>query len=144
VGGMTPARQDAARDLFQSGEVRVIFITAAGAESITLHRADTIYFIQPDPSFRSREQKISRIDRIGQKNAVRVVYAITPGTVDERLYELGNEKEERAEQVTRDADLMAWILGKDQDHVKSQAPHQAPPPQEQLPYPAGPAGPAQE
>jgi SNF2 family DNA or RNA helicase len=111
TGGMPPEAQHQAVTWFQDGTVRVIFITAAGAESITLTAADTIYFIEPEPSLLKREQKIGRIDRIGQRNPVRVVYAISPGTTDQRLYELGCEKQERADAVTRDADLIRWIIG---------------------------------
>jgi SNF2 family DNA or RNA helicase len=92
--------------------VRVIFITSAGGESITLTAANTIYFLQPDPSFLGREQKISRVDRIGSEihDSIRVVHAITPGTVEERLYQLGTEKEERANSLTNDRQLMFWLI----------------------------------
>jgi SNF2 family DNA or RNA helicase len=115
VGGMNADAMDQAVTWFQRGDCRVIFITAAGAESITLTAAHTIYFMQPDPSWRSREQKISRIDRIGQEGhpqgGIRIVYSITPKSVEERLYQLGQEKGERAAQVTRDADMLRWLIG---------------------------------
>jgi SNF2-related domain/Helicase conserved C-terminal domain len=112
------AKHQATR-LFQEGQARVIFITKAGSESITLTRADTIFFMQPDPSFLSRDQKIGRIDRVTQHNPVRVVYSITKGTVDERLFELGKQKEERAASVTRDPDLLRWIVGGDDGGVRA-------------------------
>jgi SNF2 family DNA or RNA helicase len=115
VGGMSEGDKYQAARWFQDGQCRVIMITDAGGESITLTAADTIYFLQPEPSFLKRDQKISRVDRIGQPNAVRVVYSITPGTVEERLFQLGNDKEERAGSVTRDADLLKWIVTGD-DH----------------------------
>lgn len=114
VGGMGSDAMAEAVDRFQDGSRRVIFITAAGAESVTLTAAHTIFFMQPDPSWRSREQKIGRIDRIGQDTAqggIRTVYSITPGTVEERLFQLGQDKGERADQVTRDAELLRWIIG---------------------------------
>ena len=111
AGGMAGYEQDAAVMSFQTNpEVRVCFITRAGTESITLTAASTILFLQPEPSMIAREQAIGRVDRIGQKQPVRVVYSLTPGTVEERLYELSCEKAERADQVTRDADLMRWML----------------------------------
>jgi SNF2 family DNA or RNA helicase len=105
------ARADAIAS-FQTGRVRVIFLTAAGGESITLTAANTIYFLQPDPSYLSREQKIGRVDRIGSEihDSIRVVYAITPGTVEERLYQLGQEKAERAMAVTNDPALLRWMV----------------------------------
>lgn len=119
VGGMSADAMAQSVDWFQSGNCRVIFITAAGAESITLTAAHTIFFMQPDPSWRSREQKIGRVDRIGQQGSpqggVRIVYSITPKTVEERLFALGEEKGERASEVTRDAELLRWLIGGDDE-----------------------------
>jgi SNF2 family DNA or RNA helicase len=123
VGGMSYEQQDQAVQWFQNGDSRVIFITKAGSESVTLTAADTIFFIQPDPSFLGTEQKIGRIDRIGQKSPVRVVYSISPGTVDERLYKLSTEKAERANSLTQDAGLLRWMIkGDDDDVEKAQRP----------------------
>jgi SNF2 family DNA or RNA helicase len=110
VGGMTSMEKDSAAEMFQRGDVQVCFINAAGSEAITLTAASTIFFAQPDPVFRSREQKIGRVDRIGQEKAVRVIYSITPHTVEEGLFQLGEEKAERVMNVTRDADLLRWIV----------------------------------
>ena len=116
IGGMSHDAQYQAQKHFQDGQVRVCFITAAGAEAIDLYAASTIYFIQPDPSFLSRDQKIGRVDRIGQEFPVRQVYAISPGTLDRRMYQLGCDKQERAAQLTRDADLLRWLVqGDDND-----------------------------
>jgi SNF2 family DNA or RNA helicase len=112
TGDMPGMAREQAIENFQAGRVRVIFITSAGGESITLTAANTIYFLQPDPSFLGREQKISRVDRIGSEihDSIRVVHAITPGTVEERLYQLGTEKEERANSLTNDRQLMFWLI----------------------------------
>jgi SNF2 family DNA or RNA helicase len=118
VGGMSASDKYQSARWFQEGQCRVIQITSAGSESIDLFAADTIYFMQPDPSFISRQQKIGRVDRIGQRNPVRVVYSISPGTVEERLFRLGEEKAERAESVVQDVGLMRWIIEGD-DHDRS-------------------------
>ena len=111
IGGMTPAQKDVAAQMFQEGKVRVIFITpGAGGEAITLHAADTVLFLQPNPSMLLTEQVIGRVDRIGQPNPVRVVYSISPGTVEERLHQLSLEKHDRSDQVTRDVDLFRWMV----------------------------------
>jgi len=115
TGGMSPEQRYAANRAFLDGAARVIFITAAGGESIDLQSSHTIYFAEPDPSYVSREQKIGRVDRWGQEQGVRVVYALTPDSVDIRLHSLGDEKESRAAQVTQDAALMRWLIGGD-DH----------------------------
>ena len=111
TGAMTPQQRYDANRAFLDGQARVIFITAAGGESIDLQVSHTIVFLEPDPSYSSREQKIGRVDRWGQEHGVRVVNCLSPGSVDERLYQLGNEKEERAAQVTQDAELIRWLIG---------------------------------
>lgn len=123
---MSPAERDRNVQWFQSGECRVILMTGrTGGEAITLTASDTVLFLQPDPSFFVNEQVIGRVDRIGQVNPVRVVYSITPGTVETRLFQLSTDKTVRAEQVTRDADLLRWIItgetGTDQDDSISTA-----------------------
>lgn len=112
VGGQSAAERHGYIDAFANGKVRVMFLTAGvGGEGIDgLQVADTVFFLQPNPSLIQREQVIGRLDRIGQHSPVRVVHSLTPGTVEKGLYELGNQKEERAAAVTRDADLLRWIL----------------------------------
>jgi len=111
VGGMGPVRADEAAQLFQnSPEVRVIFVNSAGAESIDLYAACGVIFLQPYPSHIMTTQIIGRADRRGQTRLVRVVYMISPGTVDSRLFELSCEKDERHQSVTRDAEMMRWMI----------------------------------
>ena len=114
-GGMAPAQKDVSVRLFQEGECRVILLTAgSGGESVTLTASDTVLFLQPSPSFFVTDQVIGRVDRIGQRFPVRTVYSVTRGTVEERLYELSRDKSGRADQVTRDADLLRWMIGADE------------------------------
>jgi SNF2 family DNA or RNA helicase len=112
VGGQSAAERHGYIEAFRDGKVQVLFLTAGvGGEGIDgLQVADTVFFLQPNPSLLQREQIIGRLDRIGQHSPVRVVHSHTPGTVEKGLYELGNQKEERASAVTRDADLLRWIL----------------------------------
>lgn len=127
IGGVGDASKHERIRWFQEGQVRVIFLTSgAGGEGVTLTASDTLYFMQPNPSFLATDQMIGRVDRIGQHNPVRVVYSISKGTVDERLYKLGTDKAERAMQVTQDAGLLRWIIAGDE--VTSD------PRQELLPY----------
>jgi hypothetical protein len=69
-----------------------------------------VLFLQPNPSSLTTEQVIGRVDRIGQVNPVRVVYSLSRGTVDERLRTLSEDKHDRAAAVTRDADLLRWLI----------------------------------
>jgi superfamily II DNA or RNA helicase len=122
VGGMSTDDKDRASLLFQGNpELRVIFLTAAGGESIDLQAARGIVFLQPDPSFIMREQKIGRGDRRGQLYPFRQVYMISPGTVDQRLFDLGTEKDERHREVTRDAEMMRWIVAASEGELATDA-----------------------
>jgi hypothetical protein len=110
TGGMKRSDQDASGQQFQSGQARVIFITDAGGESIDLQAAEGIYWLQPDPTWRGREQKTGRGDRWGRTTPLRQVWCLSPGTVDIRHYQLGLIKEARADQITRDAKMLRWIM----------------------------------
>jgi len=110
IGGMNHEAKDAAALAFQRGEARVIFITGAGSESIDLEKAQGVYWMQPDPSFTMREQMTGRADRWGQQQEVRQVWALTPGTTDIRLYQLGLDKEERHREITRDPQMLEWLM----------------------------------
>jgi SNF2 family DNA or RNA helicase len=121
TGAETPYARHESERWFQDGQVQVIFITMAGGESINLTAASTILFLQPNPSFMATDQITGRVDRVGQNSPVKVVYSITPGTVEKRLHQLSREKAERAGAVTRDADLLRWIIkGEDQDGTQAQ------------------------
>lgn len=117
VGGMSGDAKDEAGQAFQRGDHRVIFVTSAGNESIDLYAANGIAWLQPEPSFVAREQMTGRGDRWGQTRVFRQVYFISPGTVDNRLYQLGLDKEERHEQVTQDAQLLRWVMDVDPDEI---------------------------
>jgi SNF2 family DNA or RNA helicase len=112
---MSASQRDQSVQWFQSGECRVILMTGrTGGEAITLTASDTVLFLQPDPSYFVNEQVIGRVDRIGQANPVRLVYSIAPDTVESRLFFLSQDKASRADQVTRDADLLRWIVTGDE------------------------------
>jgi SNF2 family DNA or RNA helicase len=115
VGGMSPEQKYNANMWFQNGDCRVIFIQPmAGGESIDLTATNVIYMMQPSPSYRQREQLTGRVDRFGQRYALRVVHALTPGTVEKRLYQLGCDKAERAAEIERDPDLLRWLVAGDE------------------------------
>jgi SNF2 family DNA or RNA helicase len=117
---MPAVARDQSVQWFQSGECRVILMTGrTGGEAITLTASDTVLFLQPDPSFFVNEQVIGRVDRIGQENPVRLVYSIAPDTVESRLFFLSQDKTARADQVTRDADLLRWIITGDDEPSRS-------------------------
>jgi hypothetical protein len=114
IGGMSHAEKDTAQQLFQANpEIRVCFLTAAGRESIDLYAAEGVLFLRPEPSYEVREQKIGRVDRRGHVGPIRQVYMVSEGTVDERLWQLGEDKSERHASITQDAAMLRWALAED-------------------------------
>lgn len=106
-------RQEAVRR-FQEGDVRVILLTlGAGAEGITLTRADTMLFMQESYSTVQNAQARDRIYRIGSEGhqSIRIIVQITPDTVEERRVELLAEKDRKIEEIIQDAATLATLLG---------------------------------
>jgi SNF2 family DNA or RNA helicase len=106
-------RQGAVKD-FQEGRTRVILLTlGAGAEGITLTRANTMLFMQRSYSEVQNMQGEDRIHRIGSEHhaEVRIIEQITPGTVEENRIDLLRGKQWRMEDVMRDAEALKKLLG---------------------------------
>lgn len=129
--GMTSQGQQDAIDAFQAGKVQVILVSIrAGGESITLTRSNTVFFLQPTPSYLQRDQMIGRVDRIGSQvhDSIRLITSITADSVEQRLYSLGDDKEERSGQITRDPDLLRWVIrsgdGSDDTSIPQAAGHE--------------------
>lgn len=119
---MSPYECEESQQKFQRGDCQVVLLTMRkGGEGITLTRADTVYFIQPQPSWHVRDQVIGRALRIGAEvhQSIRHIYAIAPGTVEERLYQMGNDKKDRSDSVSQDGHLMKWLIGGDNDTTGS-------------------------
>lgn len=114
TGAQTPAERRVAVDSFQAGRIRVILLTlGAGAEGITLTRADTMLFMQEDFSEVANRQAQDRVHRIGseQHAAIRIIKQITPNSVEERKLELLEGKRVRMEEILRDQDSIRYLLG---------------------------------
>jgi len=85
--------KDAIKTALFSGELRVVLCTDAASEGLNLQAAGALinYDLPWNPS--KVEQRIGRIDRIGQKLAqVRVVNLFLRDSVDERVYQLLRER----------------------------------------------------
>lgn len=114
TGAQTPAERRVAVDSFQAGRLRVILLTlGAGAEGITLTRADTMLFMQEDFSEVANQQAQDRVHRIGseQHSAIRIIKQVTPNSVEERKLELLEGKRTRMEEILRDEDSIRYLLG---------------------------------
>lgn len=114
TGAQSPMERKDAVDRFQSGKDRVILLTlGAGAEGITLTRADTMLFMQRSFSEIQNQQASDRIHRIGAEvhESIRIIDQITPGTVEERKLALLQQKGARIQEIMRDKDTLRKILG---------------------------------
>jgi SNF2 family DNA or RNA helicase len=114
TGAQSQYERDQAVQRFQNGQLRVIMLTlGAGAEGITLTRSRTMLFMQTSYSEVQNAQARDRVHRIGSErhDAIRIIEQITPGTVEERRSELLETKQMRMEEVVRDRQTLAKLLG---------------------------------
>lgn len=114
VTGAVPTveRAKAVQD-FQDGKLRVILLTlGAGAEGITLTRASTMLFMQRSWSPLQNEQATDRVHRIGSEihDAIRIIYQVSPGTIESRVAELLDTKQFRIEEVLQDQVAMRKLM----------------------------------
>jgi SNF2 family DNA or RNA helicase len=70
-------------------------------------------FMQESDSEIQNQQARDRVYRIGSErhDAIRIIKQITPGTVEERQEELLATKKIRMEEVVRDQETLAKLLG---------------------------------
>lgn len=114
TGAQSQYERDQAVQQFQNGIIRVVLLTVgAGAEGITLTRSRTLLFMQTPYSNVQYLQARDRVHRIGSErhDAIRIIKQVTPGTVEERREELLATKQMRMEEVVRDRETLAKLLG---------------------------------
>jgi SNF2 family DNA or RNA helicase len=114
TGAQAPFERGQAIEAFQQGKKRVILFTlGAGAEGITLTRANHLLFMQKDFSPLLNAQAEDRVHRIGSEihDFVQVIEQRTPGTVEERKTDVLRGKEDRIEEVIRDREILKRLLG---------------------------------
>ncbi len=92
------------RERFQreGSDARVLVAQiTTGGESIELYAASTVGIVEPCWTPKDHDQAIARLWRAGQKNAVVAHYFLAKGgTIDERMYELVEEKRRTVGVVT--------------------------------------------
>lgn len=114
TGAQTTVERLRAVERFQAGQDRVILLTlGAGAEGITLTRADTMLFMQRSYSVIQNKQAEDRVHRIGSEihQCISIIEQVTPGTVEERRIEVLQGKEDRIQEVIRDQQVIERLLG---------------------------------
>lgn len=114
TGAQGSALRAQAVDDFQDGKTRVMLMTiGAGAEGITLTRADTMLFMQRSWSEIQNQQAEDRIHRIGSEihSCVRIIDQITPETVESRKLDVLRVKQGRMEELVRDGSTLLKLMG---------------------------------
>jgi len=114
TGALSPFERGENVRRFQEGRLRVILLTlGAGAEGLTLTRADTMLFMQRSFSPLKNTQGEDRIYRIGSEihERIQIVEQIAPNTVEERRRDVLTRKGVRIEDVLQDAAALRRMLG---------------------------------
>lgn len=88
--------RDTAKDRFNSGEIRFLISTEAAGEGIDLQeRCSRLIHVDLPWNPMRLHQRVGRLNRIGQREIVKVMLFQNPDTVESRIWELLNEKLER-------------------------------------------------
>ena len=83
ISGLSQAERQIAIDRFCSGRASVLFATDAAGEGLNLHEASRVVINLELPWNPMRlEQRIGRVDRIGQRRRVHAFHLIAAGGVD--------------------------------------------------------------
>ena len=104
IHGDVPAEERTATvQRFQDGHLPLIMLTiGAGAEGITLTRANTLCFLTRSYSMLANTQAEGRVLRIGQDRDVKIINVITKDTVEARVYNATHGKEELLQSLVKD------------------------------------------
>ncbi len=111
TGAQGAAIRAKAVEQFQSGQLDIILGTlGAGAEGLTLTRANRIVLAQQSWSHGVNAQAIDRIHRIGQTRGVQPIVLMSEGTVDLATAAADRAKEGRLQELVRDPAYFARLL----------------------------------
>jgi SNF2 family DNA or RNA helicase len=111
TGDVTGEDRQVAMDTFQEGKVDFCLLTRAGGEGITLTAASTMVRLMRPWSFTVHKQVEDRVHRIGSERHDHITYIdyVTEDTVEMGQIVRLNAKEGRAQEVLRDAELLAML-----------------------------------
>lgn len=97
--------------MFQDGQLDVLLGTlGAGAEGLTLTRANRIVLAQQSWSHGTNAQAIDRVHRIGQTRGVHPIVLVSAGTIDQAVALVDLNKEARLQDLVRDPGWMRSAL----------------------------------
>ena len=96
---------------FKATQGPALFLASlkAGGTGITLNTAEYVFLLDPWWNPAVEAQAVDRVHRIGQRNSVLIYRMIAPGTVEERIEALKQEKRELFASVVGDLpDMTDW------------------------------------
>jgi superfamily II DNA or RNA helicase len=97
-GGVPMQTRRASVDLFNAGGLDVLVATDAAGEGLNLHhRCRLVIDLELPWNPLRLEQRIGRVDRLGQRRTVHAIRMIHPGTIEQHVLEHVRLRERRAE-----------------------------------------------
>lgn len=118
-GGLDRAARADVLSRFTSGGVRVLLATDAAGEGLNLHqRCRLVVNLELPWNPMRLEQRVGRVDRIGQSRQVRVVNLVAADTAEAGLYERLARRLDRARDAVGPMDDV--LGGRDEDVVASE------------------------
>jgi superfamily II DNA or RNA helicase len=101
-GGLAPSERRASVAAFTRGAAQLLLATDAASEGLNLHdRCRLVVNLELPWTPLRLEQRIGRVERIGQARPVHAVHLIAAGTSEETTVETLTQRMQRAEQVVR-------------------------------------------
>ena len=116
-GGLTRSERDGVLRRFDDGRADVLLATDAAGAGLNLHRRCRLVITLELPWSPVRlEQRVGRVDRIGQSRTVHAVHLVGRGTPEERVLAQLVAKAERARAALGD-DGAPWIGAGDDEQI---------------------------
>ena len=110
-GGVPTAQRGALIDQFhQDPDVQVFISTDAGGVGLNLQNASALINLDLPWNPARLEQRIARIHRLGQQDAVQIIKLITAGSYEARVAQLIADKRQLFDNVV-DVDASADVVG---------------------------------
>jgi len=113
-GGMTGPQKDAAISAFR-GDASVLLCSESGGEGQNLQFCNTLINFDIPWNPMTIEQRIGRIDRIGQERDVFIFNLVTSGTIEDRILRILDDKINMFELVVGEVGAILGEIDDDQD-----------------------------
>jgi len=115
---------------FRENEDIKVFLIAqkAGAQGLTLVRANHVFLLEPSIDPAIEQQAISRVHRIGQQRDVHIVRLIVGGTIEEQVLHLQKKRQDLFSEEQQDHsmnDTHSSSAGEEEDNLLGQGDEEA-------------------